>query len=137
MQKSLNSFKFLFFISFSAIIFGACGGRPKPLPVVPVSPQPLPSVPVVVPTKEPNLNPNPINSYTDLKILSYNVWGLPNPITKDQKRRFESMPEALKGYDIVNLQETFTDNINPVIEKTGYPFYLRMDNGNFLSLSIQ
>ncbi len=69
----------------------------------------------------------------DVKVLSYNVWGLP-ALSKDRKQRFERLGATLNAYDIVTLQETFSDDIEILKETSGFAHHARMDNGGLLRL---
>lgn len=97
-------------------------------------------------TPRPNATPLPdraaapipssqFDAVTDeLKILTYNVWGLPGPLTKDRKARFERLGATLNAYDIVTLQETFSDDIEILKQSSGFAHHARMDNGGLLRL---
>jgi exonuclease III len=119
-----------------AFNINACKGRISTLPsnnpsISPSEvPVPLPSV-----TDNPN-SPTPVSgNYVDLNILSYNVWGLPNPLTKNLKERMIKLGTALNGYDIVNLQETFSDYTDEfILKKLNYTTKIRWNNSTFLSL---
>jgi len=76
-----------------------------------------------------------------LKVLSYNIHGLPEPLVGDfgqydrigeilSKKRSEGIAP-----EIVVLQEGFTDNVTKLIAKTGYPHVKAGPEGGFLQLS--
>ncbi|MFN8670707.1 MAG: endonuclease/exonuclease/phosphatase family protein [Candidatus Sericytochromatia bacterium] len=78
------------------------------------------------------------NKFIELNILSYNVWGVPKiagvyNVTKDQDERFGYIGDAINGFDIVNLQETFGDNVNLITDKASYLTKERLDNSSFLA----
>jgi len=76
-----------------------------------------------------------------LKVLSYNIHGLPSPLGSDfgqysrigeilAKRRAEG-----NAPDIVVLQEGFTKNVKQLITKAGYPFVQQGGGTSFLKMS--
>lgn len=68
------------------------------------------------------------DSSGELKILTLNVWGLPGPLAKDRKARFERLGQTLLEYDIVTLQETFSSDIEVLRQSTRFPYHLRWNN---------
>eukprot|EP00735_Rhodelphis_limneticus_P001908 TRINITY_DN12632_c0_g1::TRINITY_DN12632_c0_g1_i1::g.13559::m.13559 TRINITY_DN12632_c0_g1::TRINITY_DN12632_c0_g1_i1::g.13559 ORF type:complete len:295 (+),score=73.37,sp/P9WKQ1/SMASE_MYCTU/28.73/4e-15,Exo_endo_phos/PF03372.18/4.2e-09,Orn_Arg_deC_N/PF02784.11/0.21 TRINITY_DN12632_c0_g1_i1:52-885(+) len=45
-----------------------------------------------------------------LKVMTYNVWGLPNVITRDETySRMSELSPRLNGWDIIGVQEDWTD----------------------------
>lgn len=88
----------------------------------PTTATPLPTasaVPIPVQLKD---------STGELKILTLNVWGLPGPLVKDRKARFQRLGQTLQGYDIVTLQETFSNDIEILRQSTRFPYHLRWNN---------
>ena len=73
----------------------------------------------------------------NLNILTFNCWGVPKILfyepTKDQKERFKNIVPVINGYDVVNLQETFSDNANIIIEGVDYPYKIRHNNTSLAS----
>lgn len=113
-----------------ALAFAVSCGRKPPAPVT--TPAPIDPLPVISP--EPN-NPNPVsNTFTELKILTFNVWGVPNPIAKDLVKRFTKIGTAINGFDLVNLQETFSDHSDDkIFAPAAYPYKYRNNNSSFLA----
>ncbi|MBM3267578.1 MAG: sphingomyelin phosphodiesterase [Candidatus Sericytochromatia bacterium] len=64
-----------------------------------------------------------------LRLLSYNVFGLPAPLGKELKKRFAAIPQAIAGHDVVGLQETFTGESERILESGVYPHAYRQDKG--------
>jgi endonuclease/exonuclease/phosphatase family metal-dependent hydrolase len=60
-----------------------------------------------------------------LRFLTYNVWGLPAPITI-KKSRFKDIPRVAPGLDadVLAFQETFTRKARPLAELEDYPFHV-------------
>jgi len=87
----------------------------------------LPAAPA--PTPLPALSQAEVNS--ELSVLTYNVWGLPGPLGTDRKARFERLGPTLNAYDVVTLQETFSDEIEVLKHSTGFAHHVRHNNGSF------
>lgn len=91
-------------------------------------------------TLAPDLAPDPIPASAfsvvsdDLNILTLNVWGLPGPLVEDRKERFERLGAQLNAYDIVTLQETFSDDIEILKQTTGFAYHSRHNNSSFYRL---
>lgn len=68
--------------------------------------------------------PNQPQKAVTLKVLTLNVWGLPGFLGKDRKKRLQRIAKAIQGYDIVNLQETFSTQSSIIAEKSGYPYQI-------------
>lgn len=64
----------------------------------------------------------------ELKVLTLNVWGLPSLLGKDRKARFDRLGQTLNDYDIVTLQETFSNDIEVLRKSTRFPYHLRWNN---------
>jgi endonuclease/exonuclease/phosphatase family metal-dependent hydrolase len=84
---------------------------------------------------QPNPEPTPVpipaqlkDSTAELKVLTYNVWGLPSLLGTDRKARFERLGQTLNDYDIVTLQETFSNDIEVLRKSTRFPYHLRWNN---------
>lgn len=65
-----------------------------------------------------------------LKVLSYNVWGLPAPLGRDLAPRMERIAESIKDYDIVMLQETFDKTTENLAKASGFPYVYHHQNGD-------
>lgn len=81
----------------------------------------------------PEATPVPIpaqlkDASAELKVLTLNVWGLPSLLGKDRKARFERLGQTLNDYDIVTLQETFSNDIEILRKSTRFPYHLRWNN---------
>lgn len=61
-------------------------------------------------------------SATELRVLSYNIWGLPAPIGQDLEPRVERIAEAIQAYDIVLIQEAFDSHTASLPERAGFPY---------------
>lgn len=126
--------KFLLPLSLSVIAIAAsCSRASVTPPVEPIqsqAPDPLPSI-----APDPNTQQPSTGKSFDLKILSFNCWGVPRILvydpTKDQKERFTNILSVVNGYDIVNLQETFSDNSEIIINGANYPTKVRYNNTSF------
>lgn len=70
-----------------------------------------------------------------LDFLTYNTWGKPGILGTDKKPRFEAIGPAIQPYQVVGLQETFTDYTKLVLESAKFPYINRMDKGGFLKLN--
>lgn len=68
----------------------------------------------------------------ELNVLSYNVWGLPGLLGTKRKERFERLGATLNAYDVVALQEAFSDDIEALKQSSGFPHHFRLDNGTLL-----
>jgi exonuclease III len=114
-----------------SLTFAVSCGRRVPAPVAP-APSPLDPLPVETP--DPN-NPSPVSDkFVELKILTFNVWGVPNPIAKDLVKRFTKIGTSINGFDLVNLQETFSDHSDDKIFATAaYQYKIRNNNSSFLA----
>jgi endonuclease/exonuclease/phosphatase family metal-dependent hydrolase len=125
-----SGIKFLLIAAMSLTFTVSCN-RKAPTP----APTPAPIDPVPVIPVDPN-NPEPVNNaFIELKILTLNVWGLPNPITKDLVKRFTKIGPAINGYDLVNLQETFSDHADDkIFGVADYQSKIRFNNTSFLTI---
>ena len=132
----IRSLKFIFPLIFILTSSLSCNGRtstlPKPNPPANTpKPEPLPSV-----TPDNPNNPTLGEKIVDFNVLSFNCWGVPRIAvydpTKDQAERFNNITTVLDGYDLVNLQETFSDNAeNIILKKSKYPHKVRYNNTSF------
>ncbi|MEZ0369704.1 MAG: endonuclease/exonuclease/phosphatase family protein [Candidatus Sericytochromatia bacterium] len=73
----------------------------------------------------------------DVEVLSLNTWLRPSPIGTDRVERAERIGKSLPEYEIVGLQETFSDD-SEVIGQTAkaqgsHPYGYRQDKGGFLT----
>jgi endonuclease/exonuclease/phosphatase family metal-dependent hydrolase len=68
-------------------------------------------------------------------VLTFNTWGKPGILGTDLKRRFRLIADAVRGHDVVGMQETFTGYAAGLEEAAGYPYFLRPRNGGFLKLN--
>ncbi|MFN7685900.1 MAG: endonuclease/exonuclease/phosphatase family protein [Oligoflexia bacterium] len=74
-----------------------------------------------------------------LKVLTYNVWGLPRPLSKDPVGRLEAFCAFLKKqslqsahpWDVVLLQEVWKPWMARGLRYCGYPFSARLDKKSF------
>ncbi|TNE95371.1 MAG: hypothetical protein EP326_15350, partial [Deltaproteobacteria bacterium] len=68
--------------------------------------------------------------------LTYNIWGLPYPISK-RLGRFELIQKKLPKFDadIIALQEAFTDKAKVTTKSKMYPFKAHGPSSSFLNLS--
>lgn len=132
MRKNI---KILFSVSLSLLTFVACSRSSANTPTQPVTPitdkpDPLPSL-----APDPGSQQPSTGNFVDLKILSFNCWGVPKIVvyepTKDQAERFANIATVVNGYDIVNLQETFSDNANIIVDSANYPTKIRYNNTSF------
>lgn len=58
----------------------------------------------------------------ELRVLSYNIWGLPAPIGQDLDARIERIAEAIQDYDIVLIQEAFDQRTESLPLRAGFPY---------------
>ncbi|MDB5100832.1 MAG: hypothetical protein JWM80_5253 [Cyanobacteria bacterium RYN_339] len=70
-----------------------------------------------------------------LTLCTYNTWGKPGVLGTDQIHRFGLIGPAIRPYDIVNLQETFTDQWHQIEAASGFPFQHHESNEDRLHLS--
>ncbi|PIQ29277.1 hypothetical protein COW36_17160 [bacterium (Candidatus Blackallbacteria) CG17_big_fil_post_rev_8_21_14_2_50_48_46] len=104
----------------------ASGNSAYNLPADPALAQPSPTPSAATP-----MTPVPAqlkDSKGELKILTLNVWGLPSILVKDRKARFERLGQTLNDYDVVTLQETFSNDIEVLRKSTRFPYHLRWNN---------
>lgn len=71
----------------------------------------------------------------DLNLMTYNVWGLPGFLGERQKERMSQIGPAVKGHDVVALQETFTKEAAAVGKLSGYAYKLTGSDGGILRQS--
>ncbi|PKL74826.1 MAG: hypothetical protein CVV27_18495 [Candidatus Melainabacteria bacterium HGW-Melainabacteria-1] len=95
-------------------------------PAAETSPAPIDRAPDPIPPAEFNRTSN------ELSILTYNVWGLPGILGTNRKARFERLGATLNAYDVVTLQETFSDEIAILNQSSGFPYHYRHDNSTLL-----
>lgn len=69
------------------------------------------------------------SSEVTLSLLTYNTWGKPGLLGTDEKRRFGLIGPAIRGYDVVGLQETFTGHSVGMARDSGYPFGIWQGGG--------
>jgi len=56
-----------------------------------------------------------------LRVLSFNIWGLPGPLTRYPKNRINEIIHAMAKYDIVTLQEAFAKKIIRNLKNSAFP----------------
>lgn len=69
-----------------------------------------------------------------LKLLTFNTFGKPGLLGKDEKRRMRLIGPAISGYDVVGLQETFTRHSATMGKLSGFAHQQWFDNGSLLKL---
>ncbi|MFN8578193.1 MAG: endonuclease/exonuclease/phosphatase family protein [Candidatus Sericytochromatia bacterium] len=130
MRKEIKTF---LLFALPVLVFTACSRNYAKPPTQPISPKPETPLPSVAP--DPNTQQPSNGKFVDLKILTFNCWGVPKIVvyepTKDQKERFTNIATVINGYDIVNLQETFSDNANIIMEAANYTTKERYNNTSF------
>ena len=103
------------------------------------SPQ-SPEAPLASTTPVIDKAPEPIPASTfssvsdELNILTLNVWGLPGPLVEARTERLERLGAQLNAYDVVTLQETFSNDIEVLKQTTGFAYHSRNDNSSFYRL---
>lgn len=67
--------------------------------------------------------PEPLSGNDALKVLSYNIWALPL-LASNIGDRLDEMPAALRGYDVLLLQEAFSSHSNDLLATLAseYPY---------------
>ncbi|MBF2055167.1 MAG: endonuclease/exonuclease/phosphatase family protein [Candidatus Sericytochromatia bacterium] len=71
----------------------------------------------------------------ELKLLSYNVWGLPGPLGTRRSERFARLGATLAPYDVVTLQGAFSDDIDVLKRSSEFKYHMRHRNGSLTSLN--
>lgn len=108
---------------------GAFGPQTQPQPQAP-TPQPSPS-----------LRPSPFGPQQsgprqgELKLLSYNVWGLPSLLGTRRSERFARLGATLAPYDVVTLQGAFSDDINVLKRSSDFKYHMRHNNGSLTAMN--
>lgn len=135
MYRKINTLLLASVISMS--IF-ACRKPTDPTPSPSATPAPSNAPQDPLPSIAPDV-PNAPQSTggVELNILTFNCWGVPKVagiynVTKDQEERFNNISDIVNGYDIVNLQETFSENAQIIVDKANYQTKNRVDNSGFL-----
>jgi endonuclease/exonuclease/phosphatase family metal-dependent hydrolase len=62
------------------------------------------------------------SEFREVRFVSYNVWGLPNPLLRDRSRLgdiAQVLPEL--GADVIGIQETFTEHSHLLASLPDYP----------------
>lgn len=84
---------------------------------------------------EYNNSPTRLLPNDTIKIMSYNINGLPWPIRSGKKKAYEYIANELynnrengTGPGIVLIQEGFTNTVNTIIEKSGYKYVIKPIN---------
>lgn len=69
----------------------------------------------------------PNNNGSELKVLTYNIWALP-AISSHINDRFELIPDYVKGYDVLLIQEAFAAGRDEFLRELAqeYPYQTRM-----------
>jgi len=72
-----------------------------------------------------------------LDVLTLNSWMLPSPLGKNKVERAGRIGDSIKFFDVVGLQETFSDDSKIIGKTTGqnHPYQYRQDKGGFLTLN--
>jgi endonuclease/exonuclease/phosphatase family metal-dependent hydrolase len=65
----------------------------------------------------------------NLDLMTYNVWGLPGFLGERQKERMSQIGPAVRGHDVVALQETFTKEAAAVGKLSNYDYKLTGSDG--------
>lgn len=97
------------------------------------APSASPSAPPAQPAPEAFQPSRYAKASAELSILTYNVWGLPSILGTQRKERFTRMGATFSPYDVVVLQETFSDDIEMVKQGSGFPYSYRHDNSNLIN----
>jgi endonuclease/exonuclease/phosphatase family metal-dependent hydrolase len=63
---------------------------------------------------------NPVGG-GEIRVLSYNLWGLPAPLGYRVADRMSGIATALENYDVVLLQEAFHPDTALLAQKAGFP----------------
>jgi endonuclease/exonuclease/phosphatase family metal-dependent hydrolase len=72
----------------------------------------------------------------DFKALTYNLWGLSAPLSKNLEPRIDGFCNALKTqapeerWDVILLQEVWSTWIADRLKKCGYDYSVRLDSGS-------
>lgn len=78
-----------------------------------------------------NSNTNNICAYQpSIKVLTYNTWGV--PIVSKDDTRIKDIANSLSDYDIVGLQEVFTNKARKTLEQTKFPYKIIGGVGSIL-----
>lgn len=86
------------------------------------------------------VNEVPTNDDNQLKVLTYNVYSLPIPLSNNNiTGRLNDIPAHIKGYDVVLLQEVFSSHRVPLLQALSaeyrYQTYIpKRANSKFLNL---
>lgn len=107
------------------VLVAACGTTSHVVPppsVQPILPSPLRPV-------EPPADPGAL-----LEILTYNCWGLPGFLGTDKKLRMRQIASAIRPYQIVALQETFTKHAEIIEQESGFPYWHRHNNKGLIKI---
>ncbi|RXJ74268.1 phospholipase [Veronia nyctiphanis] len=80
----------------------------------------------VTPTSQDNA---PTPTPEALSLMTYNIWALP-AVASNISERFQLLPEYLKGYDVIALQEVFAGGRDSFLRDlaTEYPYQTKMLN---------
>lgn len=87
-------------------------------------------------TLTPKNIPEQANSNPDqLKIMTYNIWALP-VIASHIGDRFKALPDYVKGYDALMLQEVFASGRNDFLRELAkeYPYQTKMLNKSGINI---
>jgi endonuclease/exonuclease/phosphatase family metal-dependent hydrolase len=69
-----------------------------------------------------------------LDLMTYNVWGLPGFLGARQKERMNQIGPAVRGHDVVALQETFTRHASAVGRLSQYNYQLTGSDGGLFRM---
>lgn len=72
----------------------------------------------------------------ELRVASYNVWGLPSPLLRHGER-FDRIPDAINALDadVVLIQEAFTDKAQALTRLFNFPYFAWGPKSRFLHFS--
>lgn len=127
---------------------GSAVNAPAPAPIMPVTavqrvappaaakqaaPAPAVSAPATTHLADAGAVATPVASAT-LEMLTFNTFGKPGLLGKDEKRRMQLIGPAISGYDVVAMQETFTRHSATMGKLSGFAHQQWFDNGSLFKL---
>ena len=71
----------------------------------------------------------------EVNVLTQNTWLKPGITGTDRTPRVERLCRVIQGYDIVGLQETFSDDAQTILDRARYPYAYRKATGNGITLN--
>lgn len=60
-----------------------------------------------------------------ISLLSFNIWALPGFLGVDRNARIQALGETLKAYDLVALQEAFTEDVTQLKTLAGFQHHVK------------